>query len=57
MIFLALFSGFSSVGSGSVRNISLYSKFFILANRARHPGNASDEWFAADYSFYFGKQA
>jgi hypothetical protein len=33
MVFLTLFSGFSSVGSGSVRNISLYSKFFRVANR------------------------
>jgi hypothetical protein len=43
MVFLTLISGFSSVGSGSVRNISLYSKCFRVANRAPSYRNTSDE--------------
>lgn len=34
-----------------MRNISLYSKWFRLANRTARPGYASDEWCAPDDTF------
>ncbi len=40
------------IGKRFVRNISLYSKCFRLANRAAVAGHASDEWSASDDTFY-----